>query len=270
MSDTTVLTSLPQTHRLLTIMQALRDPVSGCPWDRKQTYDTIVPYTLEEAYEVADAIERGDFEELHGELGDLLFQVIFYAQIGQEEGRFDFESIAEKVSDKLVSRHPHVFGDKDFSTDEELKKHWEQQKHRERQGKDQSNTSLLDDLPKHFPALSLAQKMQKRVGRHGFDWPEVSGVIDKLEEEIAELKQAIANNDQQNIEEEIGDLLFSCVNLSRHLKVDAEAALRKSARKFEARFRKLEDHLVQKNLTVDAATLEQLDEAWNAAKQLHK
>ena len=270
MSDTTVLTSLPQTHRLLTIMQALRDPVSGCPWDRKQTYDTIVPYTLEEAYEVADAIERGDFEELHGELGDLLFQVIFYAQIGQEEGRFDFESIAEKVSDKLVSRHPHVFGDKAFSTDEELKKHWEQQKHRERQGKDESNTSLLDDLPKHFPALSLAQKMQKRVGRHGFDWPEVSGVIDKLEEEIAELKQAIANNDQQNIEEEIGDLLFSCVNLSRHLKVDAEAALRKSARKFEARFRKLEDHLVQKNLTVDAATLEQLDEAWNAAKQLHK
>lgn len=267
MSDTTVLTSLPQTHRLLTIMQALRDPVSGCPWDRKQTYATIVPYTLEEAYEVADAIERGDFEELHGELGDLLFQVIFYAQIGQEEGRFDFESIAEKVSDKLISRHPHVFGDKDFSTDEELKKHWEQQKHRERQGKDESNTSLLDDLPKHFPALSLAQKMQKRVGRHGFDWPEVSGVIDKLEEEIAELKQAIANNDQQNIEEEIGDLLFSCVNLSRHLKVDAEAALRKSARKFEARFRKLEDYLVQKNLTVDTATLEQLDEAWNAAKQ---
>lgn len=266
MSDTQVLTSLPQTHRLMTIMQALRDPISGCPWDRKQTYETIVPYTLEEAYEVADAIERGDFEELHGELGDLLFQVIFYAQIGQEEGRFDFESIAEKVSNKLVSRHPHVFGNKDFSTDEELKKHWEQQKHRERQGKDESNTSLLDDLPKHFPALSLAQKMQKRVGRHGFDWPEVSGVIEKVEEEIAELKQAIANNDQQNIEEEIGDLLFSCVNLSRHLKVDAEAALRKSSRKFEGRFRKLENYLSDKGLSVDSATLEQLDEGWRQIK----
>lgn len=266
-SDTgEVAQALPQTERLLRIMQALRDPETGCPWDRKQTYATIVPYTLEEAYEVADAIERGDYEELHGELGDLLFQVIFYAQIGQEEGRFDFESIAGKMADKLEVRHPHVFGDKEYSSDDELKRNWEQQKQREREAKDSDNTSLLDDLPKGFPALSIAQKMQKRVARHGFDWPEIQGVFDKLEEEIQELKQAIVNKDKANIEEELGDILFSCVNLSRHLDVDAESALRKSSAKFESRFRKVEILLENQELSVDSASLEQLDKAWNQAK----
>ncbi len=258
---------LPNTQRLLGIMAALRDPQSGCPWDRKQTFATIVPYTLEEAYEVADAIEQGDFEELHGELGDLLFQVIFYAQMGQEQGYFDFESIAGKMADKLERRHPHVFGEQEYTSDEELKRNWEQQKQLERQAKDASNKSLLDDLPKGFPSLSIAQKIQKRVGRHGFDWPSVDGVIDKIEEEIAELKQAVANQDRVNMEEEVGDLLFAVVNLSRHLDFDAEAALRKSNRKFEQRFRKLEQLLMESNLSVSDASLEQLEAAWQQAKE---
>lgn len=258
---------LQHTQRLLGIMQALRDPENGCPWDRKQTFQTIVPHTLEEAYEVADAIESGDMAELEGELGDLLFQVVFYAQLGREEQLFDFESIAKAMSDKLVRRHPHVFSDKKLETDAEIKRNWEQLKQQERQAKDKSNTSLMDDLPKSFPALSLAQKIQKRVGRHGFDWPELGGVIAKLEEEVAELKEAIASNDQLHIEEELGDLLFSCVNLSRHLKVDPEAALRHSCRKFERRFRELEKVIAKEGLTVDSADLEQLEAAWQQAKR---
>ncbi|WP_223669361.1 nucleoside triphosphate pyrophosphohydrolase [Kangiella shandongensis] len=259
--------SLHHTQRLLSIMQALRDPDNGCPWDRQQTFQTIVPHTLEEAYEVADAIESGDMAELEGELGDLLFQVVFYAQLGQEEQLFDFESIAKAMSDKLIRRHPHVFSDKRLETDAEIKRNWEQLKQQERQAKNESNTSLMDDLPKNFPALSLAQKMQKRVGRHGFDWPEIDGVIAKLEEEVAELKEAIASNDQPHIEEELGDLLFSCVNLSRHLKVDPEAALRASCRKFERRFRELEKVIAAQGLTVDSASLEQLEDAWQQAKR---
>lgn len=247
-------------------MQALRDPETGCPWDRKQNYQTIVPYTLEEAYEVADAIEQGNYEELHGELGDLLFQVIFYAQIGQEEGRFDFESIAQKMADKLERRHPHVFAEQEYTSDEELKRNWERQKQLERQQKNDQNQSLLDDLPKGFPSLSMAQKIQKRVGRYGFDWPNIDGVIEKIEEEIAELKQAIANQDKANMEEEVGDLLFACVNLSRHLDFDAETALRKSNRKFEIRFRELETILAMRNLSVSDASLEQLELAWQQAK----
>jgi ATP diphosphatase len=258
---------LIHTKRLLDIMQALRDPETGCPWDKKQTFESIVPHTLEEAYEVADAIEQGDMTELEGELGDLLFQVVFYAQLGQEENHFDFESIAKAMSDKLVRRHPHVFSDMTLDSDDAIKQNWEKLKQQERQSKDSRNTSLLDDLPKHFPALSLAQKMQKRVGRHGFDWPELGGVIEKLEEELGELKEAIQSQDKKHIEEELGDLLFSCVNLSRHLKVDPESALRKSCRKFEKRFRALEQTIQQDGLTVDSASLEQLEAAWQNAKR---
>jgi len=259
---------LEHTQKLLTIMQALRDPEGGCPWDKKQSFETIVPHTLEEAYEVADAIEKGDMSELEGELGDLLFQVVFYAQLGREEQLFDFESIAQAMSEKLVRRHPHVFSDKKLETDEEIKKNWEQQKQQERVSKNQANTSLLDDLPKSFPALSLAQKMQTRVGRHGFDWPDLDGVVEKLEEEIAELKQAIASKNQADIEDELGDVLFSCVNLSRHLKCDPETALRKSCRKFEERFRQLEKVIAAQELTVDSASLEQLENAWQQAKRI--
>lgn len=259
--------SLPNTKRLLSIMTALRDPETGCPWDCKQTFETIVPYTLEEAYEVADAIEQGDFEELHGELGDLLFQVVFYAQMGQEDGLFDFESIAGKMADKLERRHPHVFGDLEYVSDEVLKQNWEQQKQLERQEKNQQNLSLLDHLPKGFPSLSIAQKIQKRVGRHGFDWTNVGGVIEKIEEELSEVKQAIENQDQANMEEEVGDLLFAVVNLARHLNFDAETALRKANRKFEVRFRELENILSERNLSVSDASLEQLEAAWQQAKE---
>lgn len=258
---------MKQTERLLGIMQSLRDPKKGCPWDKKQTFETIVPHTLEEAYEVADAIENGDMAELEGELGDLLFQVVFYAQLGREEGLFDFESIAKAMCDKLVRRHPHVFSDVTLDTDEAIKQNWEKLKQQERQTKNQENTSLLDDLPRSFPALSLAQKMQKRVGRHGFDWPDVGGVIEKLEEEVAELKEAISNNDVAHMEEELGDVLFSCVNLSRHLKLDPEAALRKSCRKFEQRFRTLETLIDNDGLSIDSASLEQLEATWQKAKK---
>lgn len=257
---------MKHTERLLDIMRTLRDPEKGCPWDKKQTFETIVPHTLEEAYEVADAIENGDMAELEGELGDLLFQVVFYAQLGQEQHLFDFESIAKAMSDKLVRRHPHVFSDMSLETDEAIKQNWEKLKQQERQNKNEENVSLLDDLPRRFPALSLAQKMQKRVGRHGFDWPSIDGVIEKLEEEIAELKEAVSNHDQEHIEEELGDVLFSCVNLSRHLKVDPESALRKSCRKFEQRFRALEQIIAQQGLSVDTASLEQLEAAWQKAK----
>lgn len=259
---------MKHTQRLLNIMRTLRDPERGCPWDKKQTFTSIVPHTLEEAYEVADAIESGDMAELEGELGDLLFQVVFYAQLGQEEALFDFESIAKAMSDKLIRRHPHVFSDMSLESDEAIKQNWEKLKQQERQSKNSKNTSLLDDLPKSFPALSLAQKMQKRVGRHGFDWPDLDGVIDKLEEEVAELKEAIKSQDKDHIEEELGDVLFSCVNLSRHLKVDPEAALRKSCRKFEQRFRVLESLINKDSLTVDSASLEQLEDAWQQAKRM--
>lgn len=257
---------MKHTERLLDIMRTLRDPEKGCPWDKKQTFETIVPHTLEEAYEVADAIENGNMAELEGELGDLLFQVVFYAQLGQEQELFDFESIARAMSDKLVRRHPHVFSDMSLESDEAIKQNWEKLKQQERQSKNQANVSLLDDLPRSFPALSLAQKMQKRVGRHGFDWPDIDGVVAKLEEEVAELKEAIAKQDQMHIEEELGDVLFSCVNLSRHLKVEPESALRKSCRKFELRFRALEKIITKQELTVDTASLEQLEAAWQQAK----
>ncbi|GAA4364288.1 nucleoside triphosphate pyrophosphohydrolase [Kangiella marina] len=259
---------MKHTERLLEIMQTLRDPDQGCPWDKKQTFETIVPHTLEEAYEVADAIENGDMAELQGELGDLLFQVVFYAQLGQEQNLFDFESIAEAMCDKLVRRHPHVFSDTSLESDEAIKQNWEKLKQQERQSKNHENTSLLDDLPRYFPALSLAQKMQKRVGRHGFDWPEINGVIEKLEEEVAELKEAINNDDKAHIEEELGDLLFSCVNLSRHLKLDPEATLRKSCRKFEQRFRTLEAIISSDGMNVETASLEELETAWQKAKRL--
>ncbi|GAA0198581.1 nucleoside triphosphate pyrophosphohydrolase [Kangiella japonica] len=259
---------MTHTQRLLDIMRTLRDPEQGCPWDKKQTFETIVPHTLEEAYEVADAIEKGDMAELEGELGDLLFQVVFYAQLGSEQDLFDFESIAKAMSEKLVRRHPHVFSDMSLENDAAIKQNWEKLKHQERQTKNQSNTSLLDDLPSSFPALSLAQKIQKRVGRHGFDWPDINGVIEKLEEEVAELKEAISKKNRAHIEEELGDVLFSCVNLSRHLELDPETALRKSCRKFENRFRQLEILIDNDGLTVDSASLEQLEQAWQKAKKL--
>ena len=211
--------------RLIEVMAQLRHPEKGCPWDRQQTWTSLLPYTLEEAYEVADAIEKGDFNEIPNELGDLLFQVVFYAQLATEEGRFTFYDIARQLSDKLEVRHPHVFGDHQVEL-HELEKVWHKAKANERQAKEQH--SALDDIPLGLPALSRAQKLQRRAANEGFDWPDYHGPLDKIQEELLELSEAIGNNDSEAIEDELGDVFFSMVNLSRHLKLDAESALRQA------------------------------------------
>ncbi|NVJ50030.1 MAG: nucleoside triphosphate pyrophosphohydrolase [Gammaproteobacteria bacterium] len=256
---------------LLDIMARLRDPENGCPWDIKQTYQSIVPFTIEEAYEVADAIERSDYDDLKGELGDLLFQVVFYAQIAQEEQRFEFQDIVDGICHKLTQRHPHVFSDQQFDNEGELHRAWELQKHKERQHKNQ-NASLMDDIPNSLPGIKRAQKLQKRAAKQGFDWPSVDGVWDKVDEEIAELKQALAadeNSPEKNaaVMEEFGDLMFALVNLSRHLNLDAEQALRLANRKFEARFRSVEQAVKESGKTVADTSLEKLELFWQQAKQ---
>lgn len=228
-----------QIDRLLGIMQRLRDPENGCPWDKEQTFTTIAPYTLEETYEVLDAIAREDFDDLRGELGDLLFGGV-YAQMAQEEGRFDFNDICAAISDKLERRHPHVFADVSASTSREVLTRWEQIKTEERAEKSQH--SALDDIPRSLPALMRAQKIQKRCSNVGFDWKTLGPVVDKVYEEIDEVmfeaKQAVV--DQAKLEEEMGDLLFATVNMARHLGTKAETALQKANEKFERRFREVE------------------------------
>jgi len=254
--------------QLLAVMAALRDPEDGCPWDLKQSYHSIVPHTLEEAYEVADTIERGDFNHLKEELGDLLFQVVFYARLAQEEGRFDFADVSAAMAAKLIKRHPHVFGSSNNSNEEQIKKNWEAGKAQERKAKGQGQA--LADIPLALPALSRAQKLSKRAARVGFDWPESEQIWRKLEEESDELKQAIANQDKPNIEEELGDMLFVMVNLGRHLGVDAETALRKSSTKFEQRFGHVEAQVQQSSRDWDEYKLTELDNFWREAKELEK
>jgi len=255
--------------RLLSIMQRLRDPENGCPWDRAQTYKTIVPHTLEEAYEVADAIEREDYAELRDELGDLLFQVVFYAQLAKEDERFDFEEVAKAIADKLERRHPHVFADKRFSDAEEQTRHWEELKAQERADKSvQTQHSILDGIARTLPAMSLANKLQKRAAQVGFDWPDWSGVVAKVHEELAELHEAWA--DQQRREDEIGDLLFTCVNLVRHAGCDPEAMLRRANQKFERRFRDLEAACHAQQRRVDELSPEELESIWSAVKKCHE
>jgi ATP diphosphatase len=256
---------------LLQIMSRLRDPDNGCPWDLKQSYETIVPHTLEEAYEVADAIARSDFEELRDELGDLLFQVVFYAQIAREEGRFEFEQVVEAICDKLIRRHPHVFGDEQVQDAEHQTRAWEAHKERERATKAQTQDrphSTLDGVSIALPALSRAQKLQRRAARVGFDWPGPQQVVEKLEEEINEYRQEAAlGADPQRIEDEIGDLLFTCVNLARHVGLDAESALRKANEKFERRFRAMEQVLEDADSDIRTAGMEQMDAAWETVKR---
>ena len=259
-------------EKLLQIMAALRDPETGCPWDKKQTFETIVPYTLEEAYEVADAIEQGDMHELKSELGDLLFQVVFYAQMASEQGDFDFADVVEAVSEKLTRRHPHVFAGESYDDEDRLVDAWEQSKAAERDRlASTEQASVLDGVARALPALKRAQKLQKRAARVGFDWPEVAPVIAKIEEEISELKQAMLQKNQAAITEESGDVLFSCVNLLRHLNVDAEEALRACNQKFENRFNYIETTLNQKNRQFDSCSLDELEMLWQEAKtRLHK
>lgn len=256
-------------QRLLDIMQQLRDPAGGCPWDLQQTYRTIVPHTIEEAYEVADAIERDDYAELQDELGDLLFQVVFYAQLAKEEERFGFADVVQSICDKLERRHPHVFGDRQVADADEQTRHWEQLKADERRAKAEQSLphSVLDGIAHTLPAVTVAHKLQKRAAQVGFDWPEPQGVMDKVREELREIEQAWADPAQRA--EEIGDLLFTCVNLARHAGVDSETVLRQANRKFEARFRAMEQRVAETGKILQEASVEEMEMAWEAVKASH-
>ncbi|KPK40919.1 MAG: nucleoside triphosphate hydrolase [Gammaproteobacteria bacterium SG8_47] len=256
--------------QLLDIMRRLRDPHDGCPWDREQTFATIVPHTLEEAYEVADAIEREDWNELRTELGDLLFQIVFYAQMGQEQDKFDFEDIVVAINDKLVRRHPHVFADEHIETSAEQTEAWEQHKLAERQAKSATegrDHSVLDGVARGLPALTRAAKLQRRAARVGFDWKRTEPVMDKLREEIDELQLALdIEATPEDMFEELGDVIFTCVNLARHLDVDAESALRHANAKFEDRFRQVEAHFAERG-GMESASAEEMDQIWEHVKR---
>lgn len=252
-------------ERLLNIMSRLRDPKSGCPWDREQTFTTIAPYTIEEAYEVADAIERGDLNDLKGELGDLLFQVVFHARMAEEQGSFAFDDVVNAISEKLERRHPHVFGDAKIASVDQQNVAWEEHKRKERAERN-AHASILDDVPVGLPSLTRAAKLGKRAANSGFDWPNIDGVLDKIEEEIGELREAIKSEPQHRSEEELGDLLFSIANLGRHLRIDLEASLRGTNAKFERRFRYVENRLRERGKTPKESTLEEMDALWDDAK----
>ena len=255
--------------RLLEIMRRLRDPDTGCPWDIEQNFATIAPYTIEEAYEVADAIERKAWDELKGELGDLLFQSVFHAQMAAEAGLFNFDDVANTMSDKMVARHPHVFGDESRDkTAQQQTQDWEQIKAAERAARAQSG--VLEGVAIGLPALLRAHKLQKRAARVGFDWPDITQVLDKLVEEAAELAEAKAQLGADEIEEEMGDLLFVMANLARHLGVEPEAALRRANAKFTRRFAHIEAALAQQGKTPQQSNLAEMDALWNSAKSVDK
>jgi MazG family protein len=255
---------------LLGVMAKLRDPVDGCPWDLEQSFATIAPYTIEEAYEVAEAIQRhgeglpGALGELKEELGDLLFQVVFHARMAEERGAFNFADVAEAITAKMLARHPHVFGAAEARNAEEQTRHWEALKAEERAAK-QPNAGVLDDVPQALPALMRAEKLTKRAGRIGFDWPAPEPVFDKLEEELEELREAMGQKDQAAIAEEMGDVLFVVANLARKLNVDPEEALRQANAKFTRRFRHMEG-LMRAEGKSGLQPLDYLDGLWNAAK----
>ncbi len=262
---------MQEMQKLLEIMARLRATEGGCPWDLEQTYASLVPYTLEEAYEVAEAIAQGDFDELRDELGDLLFQVVFYARIAEEEGRFTFADVAGAIAEKLVRRHPHVFGDAQVRDAQHQTAAWEQHKARERAERSEGPASAIDGVALALPALVRAQKLQRRAARVGFDWDRVDAVADKVAEELEECRQELASGEgHAALQEEIGDLLFACVNLARHAGVDAEAALRDASGKFERRFRAVERRLAAEGSSVQEADLEQMDRHWDEVKQAER
>lgn len=253
------------------LMERLRDPDTGCPWDLKQTYQSIAPYTLEECLELIDALEQGDLAHVEEELGDLLFQVIFYSQLGKEDGLFDFESVVSGITAKLLRRHPHVFKDgelegviADRTSIAAIKANWEAEKAAERAARAQE--SAMDDVPKTLSALARAQKLQKRASSVGYDFSSANKVLERLESELDELAEAREIRGQEEIENELGDVLFTVVNLARHLKVDAEAALRKSNRRFEYRVRRAEDAALAQGSRLQDESVEQLETRWSAAK----
>ena len=254
--------------RLLAIMSRLRDPEAGCPWDIAQTWDTIPPYTIEEAYEVADAIERRAWDELEGELGDLLLQVVYYAQMGREAGLFDFDAVARRIGDKMLARHPHVFGaESREKSAEQQTADWERVKAAERA--EAGRARVLDGVALGLPALTRALKLQKRAARVGFDWPATEGVLAKIAEEAQELAAA-RNEGPAAVTEEFGDLLFAAVNLGRHLGVDPEAALRSANAKFARRFGAIEDALAQRGRSPAESDLAEMDALWNVVKRQEK
>jgi len=252
-------------------MKSLRDPETGCPWDLEQNFSTIAPYTLEEAYEVADAISRDDMNNLCSELGDLLFQVIYHSQLAEEQGLFNFNDVALKINEKLIRRHPHVFGDSKMIDAKSQSIAWEAIKRQERlEGKaitDQGN-GLLDGINKSIPALARAQKLQNRAATVGFDWDDIQSVLDKIKEEFDEVEAEINSEFRitKKIEDEIGDLIFSCVNLARQFQIDSESALRNTNKKFEKRFAYIENSLMEQGIDLNEATLEIMDQLWNEAK----
>ena len=264
-------------RRLIEIMAALRDPVRGCPWDIQQSFASIAPFTIEEAYEVVDAIERGATEDLREELGDLLLQVVFHARMAEEAGLFDFGGVVEAITAKLVRRHPHVFGDAGTLTSDEVKGLWGRIKAEEKRAKlalaagagapPETRSSALDGVPLGLPALSRALKLQEKAGKVGFDWNDVRAVLEKIREEIVEIEAEIAEGSSQKQADEVGDLFFAAVNLARHLKVDPEAALRGANAKFERRFAHIEMRLAEGGRTPENASLDEMERLWGEAKE---
>jgi len=262
--------------RILKIMAALRTPGSGCPWDLEQDFSTIAPYTIEEAYEVADAIERSDMDDLKDELGDLLLQVVFHARMAEEQNLFDFADVVEAISEKMVRRHPHVFGDVDANDAVAVKANWEtikaeekadRQKRRAAKGIPPGQNGILGDVPGTLPALQRATKLQKRAASVGFDWPDIKPVLGKIHEELDELTREIdLGSGSDRLEDEIGDLLFAVTNLARHLKIDADSALRGTNAKFVRRFGQIEKAIEGTGRSIASASLEEMEEVWAAAK----
>jgi len=253
-------------QRLLDIMDKLRDP-GGCPWDREQTLRTLTPYLLEEAHEVIEAIEAGDGEHHKEELGDLLFQVVFQSRIAREEGKFDFAQVCDGIADKLTRRHPHVFGDVNVSGSKEVVKNWERIKAEERKEKGLAARSAIGGVPPGLPALVRAERLTEKAGAVGFDWPDVASVMAKVREELGELEEALSEQKPEEVEHELGDLLFALANLGRHVKVHPEEALRGTLRKFTARFQYIEERLQQRGKTPRESSLAEMDALWNEAKQ---
>lgn len=255
----TILDIDDQMARLVAVMALLRHPVKGCPWDREQTLESLKPYLVEETYEVLDAIDSGDPDEIRTELGDVLLQIAFQSQIASETGLFDFQDVAGTISRKLIRRHPHVFGDSSAETPDDVVDLWEATKQKEK-----GSGGLLDGIPRHLPALQKAHRMTQKAARVGFDWPDVKGVLDKVHEEAGELAEAGTPEEQ---EAELGDLLFAIANLARHLKIDPEVALQKTNQRFQRRFRHVETESAAKGRELSSMTLMEMDELWDEAKR---
>lgn len=254
-------------QNLLDIMATLRDPQAGCPWDREQDFASIAPYTVEEAYEVADAIARQDMPGLRDELGDLLFQVVFHAQMASEAGEFDFDDVGESICNKMIRRHPHVFGNEDERARGAVPGSWERIKAAEREAAKATRASALDDIASSLPALRRAHKLGKRAASTGFDWPDIKGVREKVDEELTELDETLRQQDAEKMTEELGDLLFAVVNLARHLKIDPEQALVSANRKFERRFRQMESDVGGGDASLADFDIDSLEARWQAAKE---